>query len=301
LIAPLTLAVAGLASLIDTRIFRCVAIALVLTLSVLTFQRAQVFATDESLFRDSLAKNPAAADMHNDLGVILAKRKNYAEAAAHFVAAVRSDPGNAGAQSNLGQALAISGKFTEAEPHFLAAIRLKPGDPLVHRHFADALSRQGRNREAVLHLQAALSLDAKPDVQTRLDLAGLLFRTGNARQAAEQFRRVLSSNPDLPEPLNNLAWILATSPDDTLRDGAEAVRCAEHACRLTAFKQTGMISTLAAAYAEAGRYSEAVATAEMAVRLQTANGETQLAGINNQLLPLYRAGIPYHERRQPVK
>ena len=296
LIAPVTLAVGGLAFLLNAKIFRCAGIVLILVFSILTFQRAQVFATDESLFRDSLAKNPAASDMHNDLGVILAKRKNYAEATAHFVAAVQSDPGNAGAQSNLGQALAINGKFTEAEPHFLAAIRLKPDDPLMHKRFADALSKQGRNREAVIHLQAALSLNAKPDVQTRLDLAGLFFRTGSARQAEDQFRKILSFNPDLPEPLNNLAWLLATSSDDTLRDGAEAVRCAEQACRLTAFKRTEMISTLAAAYAEAGRYSEAVATAEMAIRLQTVNGETRLAAINNQLLPLYRAGIAYHEK-----
>ena len=107
---------------------------------------------------------------------------------------------------------------------------------------------------------------------------------------------MLRLDPDRPEALNDLAWLLATSSDDKVRNGAEAVLHAERACRLTAFKQTQMISALAAAYAEAGRFPEAVATAEMAVRLQTANGETQLAAINNQLLPLYRAGRPYHER-----
>lgn len=296
LIAPAVLAVAGLAFLLNEKVFRCAGIIVVLTLSVLTFQRAQVFSTDESLFRDTLAKNPVASNAHNDLGVILAKRQNYTEATAHFSSAVQSDPDNAGAHLNLGQALAMTGKFAEAEPHFLAAIRLKPNDPLAHRRFADALSQQGRNREAILHLQTALCLSAKPDIQTRLDLAALLFQTGNARQAANQFHKVLLLNPDLPEPLNNLAWLLATCSDNTVRDGAEAVRRAERACRLTAFKQTNIISTLAAAYAEAGRYSEAITNAEMAVRLQTANGETHLADINNQLLPLYRAGMPYHER-----
>ena len=55
-----------------------------------------------------------------------------------------------------------------------------------------------------------------------------------------------------------------------------------------------MISTLAAADAEAGRFSEAVTSAEMAVKMQTANGESRLADINNQLLILYRNGKPYH-------
>jgi protein O-mannosyl-transferase len=294
LIAPLALAAAGLAGLPNARFFRCTAIAAVLVLSILTFQRARVFATEEALFRDTLAKNPAASDAHNDLGVILVKRENCPEAIAHFGAAVQSNPDNAGAQLNLGQCLALQGKFGEAEPHFLAAIRLKPGYARAHAIFAGALRQQGRTREALLHLQVAACF--KPDIQTRLDLAALLYQTGDPRQAAAQFRQVLLRQPDLPEPLNNLAWILATCSDDAVRNGDEAVRHAEHACHLTAFKQAGMISTLAAAYAEAGRFSEAVTTAETAMKLQIAAGEMQMAGINQQLLPLYRAGKPYHEQ-----
>ena len=294
LTAAVTLAVAGLASVPGAKFFKCAAIASLLALSILTFQRAEMFGTEEKLFRDTLAKNPAASEAHNDLGVILAKRQNYSEATDHFLAAVQSDPDNVGAQSNLGQALAMNGKFAEAEPHFLAAIKLKQNDPQPHKRFADALRQQGRNQEAIVQLQTALCL--KPDIQTRLDLAEMFYQTGDSGRATIYFRKILSVKPNLPEPLNNLAWILATSPDDTLRNGAEAVEHAERACNLTSFKQTGMVSTLAAAYAEAGRFPEAVNTAETAVKLANANGETHLADINNQLLPLYRAGMPYHER-----
>ena len=296
LIAPMTLSMAMLASLTNAKIFRGVAFALVLALSVLTFQRARAFATDESLFLDTLAKNPAASIAHNDLAVILAKRHDYTGATTHFIAAVQTDPANAGAQSNLGQALALTGKFAEAEPHFLAAIRLKPEDPQAHKRYASALSRQSRLPEAIRQLQTALCLSAKPDIQARLDLGTLFYQNGEALHAANQFRKVLSFNPDLPETLNNLAWLLATCSDDTVRDGMEAIRHAERACRLTAFKKTVMISTLAAAYAEAGQKSEAVATAEMAIRLQTANGEQRLAYMNKQLLNVYRSGLAYHER-----
>jgi protein O-mannosyl-transferase len=294
LIAPVIVAVAGFAFLLDAKVFRCAGVILIFTLSILTFQRAQVFATEETLFRDTLAKNPAASDAHNDLGVILAKRQNYSEAMDHFQAAVQSDTDNAGAHLNLGQALAMNGKFAEAEPHFLAAIKLRTDDPQPHKRFADALRRQGRNQEAVAQLQTALCL--RPDTQTDLDLAEMLYQAGDSGQAVAHFRKVLLVKPNLPEPLNNLAWILATSPDDSIRNGTEATKCAERACNLTAFKQTGMIGTLAAAYAEAGRFPEAVSTAETAVRLATANGEMHIADINNQLLPLYRAGMPYHER-----
>ena len=294
LIAPLALAAAVLAYLPNVKMFRCIAVSLVVVLSVLTFQRAHMFATEESLFLDTLAKNPAASGAHNDLGVILAKKADYAAAITHFSAAVQSNPDNAGAHLNLAQAQALQGKFAEAEPHFLAAIKLKPGDARARKLFAEALVRQGRTREALMHLQVATCYVS--DAQTRLDLAALLYQTGHSGQAAVQFRRVLSLKPDMPEPLNNLAWILATSPDDAVRNGDEAVQFAERACHLTAFKETGMISTLAAAYAEAGRFSEAVATAEMAMKMQLAANEMQMAEINRQLLPLYRAGKPYHEQ-----
>jgi tetratricopeptide (TPR) repeat protein len=97
------------------------------------------------------------------------------------------------------------------------------------------------------------------------------------------------------EALNNLAWMLATASDDTLRDGAEAVRYAERAARLPPVKEMCVPGTLAAAYAEAGRFPEAIATAEKAVEMETAAGETRFAAINRQLLRLYRAGKPFHE------
>ena len=298
LIAPVTLAVAALAAWLNLNLFRFAGIALIVILSVLSFQRAQAFATEEKLMRDTLAKNPAAWVAQDNLGVILAKRENYAEAIAHFQAALQANPNDdadkASAHSNLGQALAVQGKFKEAEPHFLAAIEIKPNDVEAHKRFANALGQQGRFRETLGQLETALAL--KPDVTVRAKLADLLYQTGAHRQAVEQFRKVLTVKPDLPETLNNLSWLLATCADDTVRNGAEAVRHAERACALTANKQTVFISTLAAAYAEAGRFAEAITTAETAIRLQTANGEFQLAAINRQLLPLYRAGRPYHER-----
>jgi spermidine synthase len=89
--------------------------------------------------------------------------------------------------------------------------------------------------------------------------------------------------------------MLATAPDDSLRDRTEAVRLAEQACRLSGFKDARTVGTLAAAYAEAGRFGDAVSTAQKAVDLATASGNVQFAGINGQLLGLYRAGKPYHE------
>ena len=95
--------------------------------------------------------------------------------------------------------------------------------------------------------------------------------------------------------LNNLAWALATSPEAEFRDGTQAVQLAERACELTHYGQPLFIGTLAAAYAEAGRFPEAVTTAEKVEQLATTAGLTDVAAKNRQLLELYRAGKPCHE------
>ena len=295
LMAPVVLVAAGLFWWLKPSLAAPAGILLVLLLAGLTFHRAQVFSTQESLMRDTLQKNPDASGAHNDLGVILAERQDIAGATAHFMAAVQSNPENAGAQLNLGQALALTGRFPEAEPHFLAAISLQPDDAPSHKRFADALRHQGRNAAALSHYQTAVCLSRKPDVQTRLELASLLYQTGKPGPAVSQYRKILLSQPDMLETLNNLAWLLATCSDDSVRDGVAAVQYAEHACQLTAYNQGGYLSTLAAAYAEAGRFPDAITTANQAIKLQNANGQARSAAINQQFLQLYSAGQPYHE------
>jgi Flp pilus assembly protein TadD len=292
IIALVALATAAPVSLPARSIFRVAAVCLILILSVLTFQRARVFASQEKLMRDTLAKNPAAWTSYNDLGIVLAKRGDYVAAINEFQNSLRCNPGYADARLNLGVALLLQGRPAEAEPQFLEVLKVKPYEPAAHRQLAEILVEQGRDQAALYHLKVALAF--KPDVETRLALASLFYKTGDSRSAVDQLHRVLAIKPDEVEALNNLAWILATDPDAVVRNGVEAVQRAERACQLTGYKQPSMISTLAAAYAEAGRFPEAVTTAEMAVKMQIANDETHLADINNQLLILYRSGKPYH-------
>lgn len=294
LIAPLALAGAALVSWLPSAHAKPLGAALILTLAVFTCHRAKVFSTEESLWRDTLAKNPAAAGAHNDLGIILAKRGNLSEASAHFEAALQSVPDDPTALSNLGKVLVMQGRLPEALEHFQAALKSKPGNPAAHENLAQVLSQLGKDREAIFYFNSALRL--RPNMETRLNLAGLLYKKGDFHEAAAQYRQVLSLNPKQPEPLNNLAWLLATCPDNRVRDGGEAVRCAEQACRLTGFKETGMTGTLAAAYAEAGRFPDAIAVCEKTVSVATAAGDAPFAAINKELLTLYRAGKPYHEK-----
>ena len=191
----------------------------------------------------------------------------------------------------------MRGQFSEAESHFRAALAIKPNDADAHRAFGLALAQQGKAEEAVQHLQEALRLE--PDEPTRLQLAGVLRGIGKLREAIAQYHQVLLKKPDSLDALNNLAWLLATCPDDSLRNGPEAVQLAEQACRLTQYKEIVPLGTLAAAYAEAGRFGDAVATGEKSLALATATGQERFADINRQLLTHYRAGKPWHEGQNP--
>ena len=95
--------------------------------------------------------------------------------------------------------------------------------------------------------------------------------------------------------LNNLAWKLATSEKTNIRNGKRAVQLAEHACVLTQYGVTPMVGTLAAAYAEAERYDDAIATAQKACALAEKSREQDLLIRNQELLALYRSHQPYHE------
>jgi Flp pilus assembly protein TadD len=260
--------------------------------------RAQVFESEEALWRDTLATNPNAWLAHANLGWILASQQNYDEALVHLVKSLELNPNNAQAHSNLGRLLSLQGKPAEAEEQFQAALRIKPKDAEIRRSYAAALAEQGKQADAVAQFREALRLH--PDIETRLQLATLLYQTHKFRDAVAEYRHALALKPDQPEALNNLAWVLATCPDETVRNGAEAVRLAERACRLNGYAQPRELGTLAAAYAEAGRVPEAIEAAQKAVSAATAGGDEQMAAMSEQLLNLFRAGKPHHEPATPA-
>jgi tetratricopeptide (TPR) repeat protein len=118
---------------------------------------------------------------------------------------------------------------------------------------------------------------------------------GNPKAAATNYEEALRLKPGWGDALNDLAWLRATSPEPEVRDGAEAVRLAERACKLEGGEQARFRGTLGAAYAEMGRFPEAVKTAEMAITLATRSGQNELAAKNRELLERYQAGKAYRE------
>jgi Flp pilus assembly protein TadD len=161
----------------------------------------------------------------------------------------------------------------------------------IHLTLAKALTEAGRIDEAEAELQMAVRIDPKnPDA--RANLAEILQRKGRTREAVSEYQAALALNPDWQGVLNNLAWILATDHDPQVRNGAEAVRLAERACNLASQTNLWFQHTRAAAYAEQGSFSNAVAAAQEALRLAQATGNQELAKTAASRVDHYRNSQP---------
>jgi Flp pilus assembly protein TadD len=282
----------GPVNLMQSWAFVLVGGGLVAGLAALAMLRAEVFLSEETLWRDTLNRNPAAWCAHANLGWILASQRKYDEARDHLMASLKLNPNNAQAHANLGRVLALQGHNAEAEPEFQAAVRIKPKDSEIRRSYASVLAEQGRKAESEKQLRELLQL--KPDLEASSQLASLLYQTAKFGEAVAEYRQLVAARPNQPEALSNLAWLLATSPDSAVRNGTDAVQFAEQACRLTGYQRAPMVGSLAAAYAEAGRFTEAVVATQRAIELAQSSGDSRFAAVNEQLLSLYRAGKPYH-------
>lgn len=135
---------------------------------------------------------------------------------------------------------------------------------------------------------------------SELKLALISQRDHRDADAINQYERVLDVDTNSIYALNNLSMLLATDSDARLRDGNRAVRLAEQACGLTQYREPALIYTLAAAYAEAGRFNDAVAAAEKAKDLAIEQGQKEMADENEPLVELYKSGRPFHQQPQPA-
>jgi tetratricopeptide (TPR) repeat protein len=245
-------------------------------------------------YQKALQIKPDYAEAHNNLGYVLLQKGKMNEAIIHFQKALQIKPDYAEAHYNFGNALLQKGSVDEAIIHFQKALQIKPDNAKAHINLGSALLQKGKVDEAIIHFQKALQI--KPDnAKAHIKLGSALLQKGKVDEAIIHFQKALQIKPDSPDVLNNLAWLLATCPDSHVRDGVQAVKYAGRACELTHYGVPPLVGTLAAAYAEAGRYDDAIAAGQKACALATAAGERELLEKNQQLLALYRAHQPYHE------
>lgn len=252
-------------------------------------------------FREVLQIRGENAEVMFNIGCALTILEKRPEALAAFRRAMELDPKDARARVNHTELLrdsalilAKQGRFTEALQHLESALPHDANPAGTHTSLADILQTMGRNAEARDHYLAAIQADPSA-APAHVKLGFLLLKTRDEPDAISHWQAALKIDPGSVLALNSLAWTLATSTNDSLRNGLEAVRLAEKAVRLTGSKQPEILDTLAAAQAETRQFDAAINTASQARALAESSGKTSLARDIASQIDRYKAGRPRRE------
>ena len=299
---------------------------LLLLLGFLTWRQAATYSDVETLWRSTLAKNPECWMADTNLGLVLFQRGQIDDAIAHYRSALQMQPDWWDAEYNLGTALLGKGQVDEAILHCERAVGMRPADPDAQVSLGDALFQKGRIDEAIAHYQKAMifgpdhflaryglgrallekgeldnaihycrsALLIRPaDADCHTTLAIALEERGQLDEAIQHYEKALELAPRSIPALTNLAWLLATSYDESMRNGHKAVELARRADQLIGGTNTLVLRALAAAYAESGEFASAIKTARAAMQLARMHGEDALATDLDQQIALYQLGMPY--------
>jgi tetratricopeptide (TPR) repeat protein len=265
-------------------------------LGTATLLRNQVWRDELTLWSDAAAKSPEHKRAQLNLGIALADRGREDEAVARFREALRIEPRWAPAHVRLALSLDRLGERDAAEAHLREALRLRPNDARTHSNLGLLLAKSGRIGASRDAFQQALRLDPSY-APAHLHLAIGLELAGRHAEAIERLSEALRLDPRLDAAANNLAWLLATGQDETLRDPERALEIARDLAAQAPEPSPGLLDTLAAAQAAAGDFDAAVHTLERALELADTAGDTGLRAALSERLRLYRAGVPYRESR----
>jgi tetratricopeptide (TPR) repeat protein len=247
-------------------------------------------------YEKALAVNPADPEAHNNLGSTLFQIGRVDEAIVHYQKALAIQPDYADASCNLANALLSKGDMDGAIVHYMACLALSPNQAEAQYNLASALLRKGRTDEAITHYQKTLELQPG-NANAHANLGSALLEKGRVQDAIAQYREALALAPENITAQSNLAWLLATSSDPSVRNGSEAVLLAETANRLSGGNRPLILRILAAAYAETGRFADAIESARQALRLAGAGDNAILVNALRKEIALYRSGLPYHKER----
>jgi len=271
-------------------------------LSGATVRQVACWKDARTLFEHTLAvtrDNPIA---HLCLGDVSFQAGDAELAMRHYQAASRLAPGWGEPRNKLGGAIVAAlasvpvqqvARWRDPQVSFERALAIIRDDPAVNEKVGELLLLEGRPQLAIEHFEEVLQ--ARPDfADTRRLLAETLARAGRAEDAIRAYRELLRRSPDDLDALNNLAWIFATHADPARRDGAEAVRLAERAGDRSPEPVAVFYSTLGAAYAEAGRFPEAVSAGTRAVELARGEGRADEIQRFEEQLRGYRVGKAFH-------
>jgi tetratricopeptide (TPR) repeat protein len=258
--------------------------------------QASVWKNSESIWRQAVSRTTDNVIAELNLGQALFKLGRTGEAIGHFERILQIEPNEPMAHGSLGAALLKMGQTGAALGHLLKSVEIDPKQAQVHSSLGVALLETGQAEESLAHLRAALKIDPENE-EAHYNLGNTFLQMRRGEEALAEYERAVQINPDDTEALNNMAWVLATWPDALTRDGNKAVAAAERADFLTNGRSPIINATLAAAYAETGRFEDAISKAQRALKLAAEEGNTARADSISAQLALYQTGAALRDRR----
>lgn len=297
-----TVAVAGAMQRLGPKVERfgpVLAAWVLLGLSVLTFSQSKIYFNEETLWSDTIRKNPTGWIAWNNLGTYYLREGRVEDALPLFTQVTKFFPDLSEGHINVGSALLLLGQTEPATVSLQRALELEPNSFLAHWGMARTMRAEGELEQAVRHYHQIFSATPAPNdgsrVEAQRELAVVYLRLGQDAHAVRQLRDAVQRLPDRADLLEALAWLLATSHDSAVRNGVDAVKFAEQAVELTPQPRTSLLDTLAAAYARMGRFKDAIQTAEQAVEQANAGNDFELSRSIRARLERYKARQPYQE------
>lgn len=310
----------------ELRLTALIGFVLACSLGFLTWRQASTYSNVETLWRTTIARNPDCWMAYNNLGIALFEKGKVEDAIAQYEKSLHFRPAYAQTHYNLGTALLERGDIDEAiaqcrealrlqrrEPdahvalgnallakkdvdgaidEYRTALELRPNHADAHYNLGNALMKRGEVDSAVHEFEEAIRFQSDL-VEAHIQLADVMTQRADWHDAIVHYERTLELIPNSVATCNNLAWILATCPQDSFRNGPRAVELAEKAQRLSDKESPVVLHTLAAAYAEDRRFNEATRVAEQALGSALREGNSALAADLRREIEIYRSGSPY--------
>ena len=243
---------------------------------------------------DALQINPSFAQAHYVLGNALLKAGRTEEAIAHFREASRINPTDADAFNSLGNALLHLGRAEEAIAQYRAALQINPTVAATHMNLGFAFYLHGEPQQAVVQCEEALRINPALG-NAHYIIANALLQQGQPGEAIAHLKQAHENDPADLAAQNQLAWLLATTPQLTLRDGPTALQLAAQARQSSGGRDPMILRTLAAAYAQTGQFPNALQAAQLARQQAQAQNKPSLTAALTREIQLYQSGHPYED------
>jgi tetratricopeptide (TPR) repeat protein len=247
-------------------------------------------------FIDLNPQGSSLADVYYVRGILLESQRRYPEALESIRQSTRLNASDVRARTALANLLERFGQDADAYDEWVAAYKINSANFDVQLGLATNLLRQAKFAPAAKLLQRIEA--QQPDhALVHFRLATAYRNLKQWPQAIASYRRAIELDPNLLLAANNLAWILATNPDASLRDGAQAVALAERVCTATQFEEAEFLDTLSVAYAERGDFKKAAETARKAVQILQASGRSSQSTLQPLLDRIhdFDANKPYRD------